>query len=206
MLDNRIISNKLLRLFKPKLHSIIRVATPHAMISRNRMQSLHRLLYRIDRDGIPGDVVETGVARGGSSILIGSFIFDSPIPRELWLYDAFEILEPACAQFDDVHRLLFETFSFDPARVHLIKGLFDDSLPEYPDRPIALLHIDAGFYEPVKSCIDHLYDRVETGGWVVFDNYGVDEGCRKAVDELLERESKTNSLQRFSHTQAYFQK
>ncbi len=206
MFDDRIITKKLLFLFKPRLRRVMRLARPYAMISRNRMQNIHRLLYRIERDRVPGDVVETGVARGGSAILIASILKESGADRQLWLYDAFELFEPVMARYEEARSLLFEELAFDPDRVHLAKGMFEDTLLHHPDRPIAFLHIDAGSYEAVRCCFDNLWPRVQPKGWVAVDNYGADEGCRRAVDEFLASDKTAESLCRFGHTQVYFRR
>jgi O-methyltransferase len=205
LLDDCIITKKLLSLFKPRLHQLMRAAKPYSMVSRNRMQNLHRLLYRVERDHVPGDVVETGVAQGGTAILLTSLVLEASLERQVWLYDAFESLNPDGPQFEVVCETLFNTFGFDPQRVHLVKGIFKTTLPKYPGRPIAFLHIDASGYEPVRCCLENLYPHVHPGGWVVLDNYGVDNECRKAVNELLATEDRNGSLRRFGHTQAYFQ-
>ena len=202
------LSNKLLPFFKPRLHRLIKAAKPYAMVSRKRMQNLHRLQYRTERDGVAGDIVETGVARGGSAILLASLARRSRLERQVWLYDAFELFDPPVAEYQVVHDTLFKVFQFDPQRVHLAKGLFADTVVQYPGRPISLLHIDAGGYEPVKCCLDNLFDHVSPGGWIVFDNYGYGRGSvvRKAVDERLAQENIADKLGRCGSSQAYVQK
>jgi len=208
VLNDLMISNKLLPWLKPQLYKLIKAAKPYAMVSRNRMQSLHRLQYRTERDVVEGDIVETGVARGGSAILLASLANQSRLDRQVWLYDAFELYSPALAEYQTVHQTLFETFRFDPERVHLSKGWFEDTVGQYPGRPISLLHIDAGEYDPVKCCLDHLFDHVSAGGWIVFDNYGYKRSTevRRAVDERLTRHNLLGELKRCGSTQAYVQK
>ena len=208
MLENLMISNKLLPWLKPRLHRLIKAAKPYAMVSRNRMQNLHRLQFRTERDGVEGDIVEAGVARGGSAILLASLAAQSRMDRRVWLYDAFELYSPAEAEYQTVHETLFKTFQFDPQRVHLSKGWFEDTVGQYPGRPISLLHIDSGGYDPVKCCLDHFFDHVSSGGWVVFDNYGYERGTevRRAADERLTREDLLGELKRCGSTQAYVQK
>lgn len=206
MFEDSIISKKLVPLFKPRLQRFYRTAKPFSMVSKNRLQNLHRLLHRVECDRVPGDMVEVGVAGGGSAIVIATMALESRLDRQVWLCDGFEPFDPSGPRYDEVRERLFETFRFDPARVHLTRGLFEDVSSEYSSWPIAFRHIDAGGYEPVKCCLDGLYQHVQPGGWVVIDNYGVDEDCRRAVDELLQAEQAKPSLQRFHHTQAFFQR
>jgi len=176
------------------------------MVSRNRMQNLYRLLRRVERDRIPGDAVEAGVARGGTAILIATTALRSPLDRQVWLYDAFELRGDYAANYDEVRRTFFETFRFDPKRVHLVRGLFEDTVSQFPNRRISFLHIDAAPYEGVKTCLEVLFRHLSPGGWIAFDNYGSQPGCRRAVDEHLAAHGLSGRLRRFSHAQAYVQK
>lgn len=206
MFEDTIVSNWTLPLLKPSFYRAMKHARRHSMVSRKRMQNLWRLMHRIERQGIPGDFVELGVARGGTGVLIATFAWRSRLPRAVWLYDAFEELPRPEARVAQVRRLLHEECGFTPDRVHVTKGLFEDTVKTYPGRPISLLHIDVSGYEQVKQCIDPLLPCVVSGGWIVLDNYGVDEGCRRAVLEAIGQEAVRQRLQRLTHTQAYFQK
>jgi len=62
MFEDVIISKKLIPLFKPRLQKFFRTAKPFSMVSKNRLQNLYRILYRVERDRVPGDMVEAGVA------------------------------------------------------------------------------------------------------------------------------------------------
>lgn len=206
MFDERIVPNRLVSVLKPSFYEIMRRAKPHTMVSRKRMQNLWRLLCRVERDEIPGDFVELGVARGGTGILLATAAARSRLPREVWLYDAFEMFSPPDAFYQEVHKRLFENFGFDPARVHLFQNWFRDAAPTCPDRPISFMHIDAGGYEPVKDCLEPWFPRVVTGGWIALDNYGVDRECQRATDEFLAGHGLSERLRRFGRTQVYFQK
>lgn len=206
MFEDTIVSNWTLPFLKPSFYRVMKHARRHSMVSRKRMQNLWRLMHRIEREGIGGDFVELGVARGGTGVLIATFASRSRRPREVWLYDAFEDLPRPTARLEQVRSLLHEECGLAPDRVHVIKGLFEDTIPTYPGQPISLLHIDAGGYECVKQCMGSLLPCVVSGGWIVLDNYGVDEGCRRVVLEALGPEAVRQRLQRLTHTQAYFQK
>src|SRR5262245_16819496 len=47
--------------------------TAHTMMGRVRLQSLHECLDTIVREAIPGDLIETGVWRGGGTIFMRGF-------------------------------------------------------------------------------------------------------------------------------------
>ena len=86
MFENVIISKKLIPLFKPRLHKLMKQVKPFSMLSKNRLQNLHRLLCRVERDRIPGDMIEAGVARGGSAIFIAEMaLLLAPGPADLAL-------------------------------------------------------------------------------------------------------------------------
>jgi len=77
---------------------------------------------------------------------------------------------------------------YSPERVHYHQGWFQDTLPEQAAQigEIALLRLDGDWYASTKVCLEHLYDQVVPRGFVIIDDYGTYEGCRKAVDEFLE--------------------
>jgi hypothetical protein len=73
--------------------------------------------------------------------------------------------------------------------LHYHAGWFQDTLPRDASNvgPIAILRLDSDWYASTKICLSHLYQNVAKGGFVIVDDYGAYDGCRKAVDECLER-------------------
>jgi O-methyltransferase len=69
----------------------------------------------------------------------------------------------------------------------LVKGWFDDTLPKLPAEPIALLRMDADWYDSTKCILDNLADRVVSGGLIIIDDYYTWEGCTVAVNEFAAR-------------------
>jgi O-methyltransferase len=84
-------------------------------------------------------------------------------------------------------RDLLTRFGFPMADVHVYQGWFQETVPAAAPTigPIALLHLDGDWYASTKVCLDHLYDKVVSGGFVTINDYGAYAGCRRAVDELL---------------------
>lgn len=82
---------------------------------------------------------------------------------------------------------LLEAVGYDRSFVQVHKGWFQETLPRDAPSigPIAVLHLDADWYESTRLCLTHLYDKVVPGGFIMIDDYGCYDGCRTAVDAFL---------------------
>lgn len=83
--------------------------------------------------------------------------------------------------------LLEQIIGYDKAFVHYHRGLFQETLPVVAPTidSVAILRLDGDWYASTKVCLEFLYDKVVRGGFVIIDDYGAYEGCKKAVDEFL---------------------
>jgi hypothetical protein len=83
--------------------------------------------------------------------------------------------------------LLESTVGYPVNRLHYHVGWFQDVLPaaQKDVGAIAILRLDGDWYASTKVCLDYLYDLVVPNGFVVIDDYGVYEGCQRAVDEFM---------------------
>ena len=68
-----------------------------------------------------------------------------------------------------------------------------------------MLHIDVDLYEPTKIILEKLYDKVTTGGIIIFDDYGAFAGTNKAVDDFFDNKSEIKKLP-YSHAISYIVK
>src|SRR5262249_34292171 len=66
----------------------------------------------------------------------------------------------------------------DGNTVELHKGQFQETWANYGGRAVALAHIDCDWYDPVKFCLEHLADRMSSGGVIILDDYHDYGGCR----------------------------
>jgi O-methyltransferase len=185
-----------------------------------RLASLYRLCREIDRFSIPGDVVECGVYNGGSAALLASVCTRSHLTRNMWLFDSFEGLPPPtekdgekaqsccwwCHGDLSLVNEIFDKLDIPESYIHIVKGWFHDTFPTVQIGDIALLHIDADWYESVKLCLERFYDNVHPGGYIVIDDYGHWEGCSRATDEFLNERGIEIELTRVDYTGRYFRK
>lgn len=193
---------------------------PYTMVSRKRLEGLYRLARDVESNGIEGDIVECGTCNGGTAAVLGYAGLTGNTSRHLWLFDSFEGLpEPlpvdgkkaqsftglCLGKVDSVEEVLRQT-EVPKERVHIVKGWFQDTFPTVEIPRIALLHIDADWYESVKVALERFYTHIQPGGYVVFDDYGFWEGCRKAVDEFLGGMANPPELKVIDTRAVYLQK
>jgi O-methyltransferase len=174
----------------------------YSMIGARRARALARLAHLVEREGVPGAIVDCGVWNGGSTILMS---VEAP-SRTVWAFDSFEGM-PEASEFDPevAHQLTgevrgseaklrkgIERFS-DEQRLRVAKGWFEDTFPTFADQvgTVAMLHIDADWYESVKLALETFYPRLAPGGYCAVDDYNFWAGTKRAVDEFRARSKIT---------------
>jgi O-methyltransferase len=203
--------------FIPK-HRAIAIAEDCSLSDRNRLLGLQRVAEQVAKGKLTGDLVECGVFRGGSAVVIAERLLPQSPERKIWLFDCFEgmpdpgVEDPPEAweyagKFASSELIVLDTFKKSKLplnQVEIVVGRYEDVLPTFKPFPISLLHIDCDWYDPVKLCLKTFYEWVVSGGAIVFDDYGFWSGCRKAVDEFLAEHSIDIRLTAIDSTSHYF--
>jgi O-methyltransferase len=185
--------------------------TGHTWLPPRRLKSLERHVAEVERLKIPGDIIECGVAEGGSAALLGLTLDRLSSTRTLYLLDTFEGLPPPTrddADYDDAVkwtgrcrgtvdevRSLFSALGVDGDRTRFIKGMFQDTLPGLGPLQIAVAHLDGDWYESTLTCLTAIWPALSVGGVIQLDDYGTWKGCRAAVDHYFS--SKTGEFEMF---------
>ena len=187
----------------------VRYVMPYSLVGASGLEATYDAVVDIEERRVNGNIVECGVAQGGSAALMALASKPYNSSRSFWLFDSFEGLpEPSeqdyvdgvtgvhvrelppgscLGQQEEVEKFLFDDLKFDRGRFTLVKGWFENTVEQNADKigNIAVLRIDADWYESVKCCLENLFDNVAPGGYVIIDDYGTCFGARKAVDEFL---------------------
>ncbi len=173
---------------------------------------------------VDGAFVECGVFNGGGAAVMANVLGNRPV----WLFDSFEGLPKpgdrdggrASMKYDRAMEANGNWQAGDPAQVqaafralkcwskqvHIVKGWFQDTLPVNDTGPIAVLHLDADWYDSTKLALETLYDRVVPGGLILVDDYGHWIGCRTAVQEFWQRRGLSPVFTMIDETAGYWVK
>ena len=90
--------------------------------------------------------------------------------------------------------------------VHIRKGWFNQTLPQYSGPPIAILRADGDWYESTIDTLTNLYPHVVKGGLIIFDDYYYWDGCAKAVHDFLSKKDLRDRIYQCNDLYAYIVK
>jgi O-methyltransferase len=187
--------------------------TAHTMIGLKRLDNLRYCIEDVLARGVQGDLIETGVWRGGAVIFMRAILkAHAAKDRIVWVADSFEGLPPPDPQqfpldIGDRHhshkelavsleqvKANFARYGLLDDQVGFLKGWFRDTLPNAPIRQLAVLRLDGDMYESTMEALINLYPRLSVGGYVIVDDYGNIPGCRQAVEDYRQRHGVTEEI------------
>src|SRR5689334_6955737 len=197
---------------------------PMTMIGRVRLDNVERCVRNVIDNGVPGDLIETGVWRGGTAIFMRGLLqawgvadrkvyaadsFEGLPPPDVEHYPADEGLDlhlwPGLAVSLDEVRGNFERYGLLDDQVEFLEGWFRDTLPALRGHPWSVLRLDGDLYESTMDALDNLYPGLSPGGWVIVDDYEI-PACARAVGDYRERHGITEPIEHVDWTGICWQK
>jgi Macrocin-O-methyltransferase (TylF) len=169
---------------------------------------MHRdIIHDIESTQVPGMLLECGVAKGGSSVLLS--VVKHP-DRCLHMFDTYQgIPPPTAADGADVHQrykdiqdgkaganyygYMKDLQGFvqghlhkggNSASVSLHKGLFNDTV--WPIGPVAFAHLDGDWYESTYGMLERVQPVLSVGGYVLLDDVEAWSGAREAFGDFFD--------------------
>ncbi len=191
--------------FDPELRAIgrDRPAEAETMIGLRRLDHLQRCIAVVVDEHVPGDLMETGVWRGGAVIFMRAVLEAYGEPdRIVWAADSFRGLprpdadrypadswislwaEQELAVPLEQVRANFARYGLLDDRVRFLVGWFRDTLPRAPIQRLAVLRLDGDMYESTMDGLSSLYPKLSGGGYVIVDDYGASAACKQAVEDF----------------------
>lgn len=213
----------------PRWVQTFELVRPFTQTSLERVAALCDAVRYLTHAGIPGDIVECGVWRGGSMMAAARTLLElDATDRELHLFDTYEGMTAPSALdvslhdvkasdqlaaesrdnptsvwcvsgLDEVRQNMAST-GYPDDRVHYVAGAVEETLPQFAPAHIALLRLDTDWYESTRHELVHLFPRLSPGGVLIIDDYGHWRGARRAVDEYLAAHRVPLLLNRIDYT------
>ncbi len=215
------------REFDPKLreHGLDWPERAQTMVGDKRLANLRDLVSILLAENIPGDLIETGVWRGGSCILMRAILLaHGDVRRKVWVADSFEGLPPgneslypadAGSEFHSYAGLAvsleevkqnFRDYGLLDDQVAFVKGWFKDTLPTVPIDRLALIRLDGDMYESTMGALQALYPKLSHSGYVIVDDYHVVPACKQAVHDYCSSIGITPQLREIDGVGVYWKK
>ncbi|CAF2970690.1 unnamed protein product [Rotaria sp. Silwood2] len=179
------------------------------MVGQKRLINIEWALRFVIANKIPGDFIECGVWRGGSSIFARAVLKAlNNNDKHVWLADSFQGLPKARTKNDnDIWSIMeylkvsleevqtnFRSFNLLDDHVHFCKGYFVDSLPSCNISEIAVLRMDGDMYESTMDQLFNLYSKLQIGGVIIIDDYAIQE-CSRAIHDFRSWHNITDEIQ-----------
>lgn len=183
-------------------------------LTPRRLADLQACVATVNAEGVEGDVLECGVALGGSSILLATLKGPG---RTFHGYDVFDLIPPPGPndppeaherhavitagasqglggdvyygyQDDLLARVTaaFESFGIDVTATGDVQ--LHRGLFEDAlavEGPVAFAHVDSDWFDPVDTCLRRIGPHLRPGGFIVLDDYHDYGGARAAADAYL---------------------
>lgn len=146
-----------------------------------------------------GNIIEIGVWRGGTGALIAKQAKNCGIIEKVYLCDTFAGVVKASpkdtsyigGEHSDTSRKIVEDLVHN--RLHLdnvdiLEGIFPDQTgSQVENLKFRLCHIDVDVYQSAKDIDNWIWDKMVTGGMIVYDDYGSSscDGITQYVEEQM---------------------
>lgn len=195
------------------------------MIGLNRLNNIEQCIRQIIEQNVEGDLIETGVWRGGATILMRALLKELNVQdRVVWLADSFEGLpqpdpekfpadkgntlykEPILSCSIEEVKANFRLYGLLDEQVQFIEGWFKTTLPTAPVNKLSLLRLDGDLYESTHLALEHLYPKLSSGGFVIIDDYNAFPNCKEAVDTYRLKHNIREEIIEIDKEAVYWQK
>jgi len=191
------------------------------MMGLTRLNHLQQCVQTVIRESIPGDLIETGVWRGGGCIFMrGVLAAHGVSDRRVFVADSFkgfpppeatpdagnDTFPPYLAVSEDQVRENFRRYSLLDEQVVFLTGWFKDTLPTAPVERLAILRLDGDMYGSTMDALTALYPKLSPGGFCIIDDYGAFDVCRQAVRDYRDVNGITAPIETIDWTGAFWRK
>lgn len=197
-----------------EFHPILELVKPYTMTSVERLFDLYKSTEYVVKAGVPGDIVECGVWRGGSMMLVASTLLAlGDTSRTLYLFDTFEghplpdpekdvdifgnpVVDGAASRTsdqgsdwgyvsnDEVRANMART-GYPADKVVLVKGMVEKTAATNAPARLSIARLDTDWFASAQAALQAFWPRLSRKGVLIVDDYGHYPGQRRAVEEYF---------------------
>jgi O-methyltransferase len=192
----------------------------HSMIGLKRFDNLNSCLEQVRTNNIKGDFIETGVWRGGACIFMHLYNKLYSMNRKVYVADSFKGLpvpDPRyIADRGDVHYTYselavsrqqvennFALYEALDTNVIFLEGWFKDTLNNANIEKLSILRLDGDMYGSTMDALNALYDKLQPGGALIIDDYGL-QGCASAIHDFRNSRGITTEIKKIDFVGAFW--
>lgn len=198
------------------------------MMGDARLANIQQCVTSAIGDGVPGDLIETGVWRGGGAILMRAILaIHGVTDRTVWLADSFQGLPapdadkyprdagidlsdvPALAVSVEEVQANFARYGLLDEHVRFLPGWFKDTLPTAPLDQLAVIRLDGDLYESTMDAMTALYPKLSLGGYLIVDDYNnpsLVDACGQAIRDYRAKHDIAEPIQEIDWTGVYWRR
>lgn len=192
------------------------------MIGIPRLTNIQHCIEQVIKNNVEGDLIETGVWRGGACIFMAACLKEHGDNRKVYVADSFEGLPKPDKKFpadkkDKHHKIEFlkvdletvkdnfKKYGLLDSNIHFIKGFFSESFKEVPFKKLSILRLDGDMYSSTWDVLTSLYAKLSDGGFCIIDDYHL-PACKKAVNDFRKQNNIEDEIVRIDWTGVYWVK
>ena len=195
------------------------------MVGLRRLENLQSCITDVLNRQVPGDLIETGVWRGGACIFMRAVLkVHGDTTRTVWAADSFRGLPKPNVQANPVDagdrlwsyqnlavpvaevRSNFARYGLLDGQVRFLEGWFSETLRSAPIESLAVLRLDGDMYGSTMDALTALYPKLSVGGYVIVDDYYAMPSCRQAVSDYRSAHGITDEIIDIDWTGVYWRR
>lgn len=181
------------------------------MIGLKRLDNIQFCFENIVKENIPGDLIETGVWRGGSTIFMAGLVKSYNQNRKVYVADSFEGLPyPNVEKYPDdegdghfycdymkisLEEVYdnFKAYDLLNDNIVFLRGWFENTLPTIKNETFSLIRLDGDMYGSTWDALENLYPSLSDGGYLIVDDWNL-PGANKAVNDYRSKYGITQEI------------
>ncbi len=199
--------SKIVELAKKNKFNSFEIFTNYGLLSgdRNLFKTLKIFELVFKTKNIKGDIIELGIHKGNTSLLIKKILDIYQIKKKLYLLDHFKGLihytknDPKVSKkfrnkFKSPKKLIQDFLKFFDFKnvVFIDQDATKLNLNSFKKKKFCLAYFDMDLYEPTLNALKSIDNSIVKGGIIVFDegNKKVWDGEKKAIKDFLKINKK----------------